>query len=139
MTRLPGLVVAVDAKKEYLALREAKKLGIPTVGILDTDSDPDTVDVVIPANDDSIRAIELILNELSEAVAVGKTIGATRQQAPQAVAGFKRGRPHRSVLARAGQGVAADQEAPEGAAEAASEPETSEAAEPESSAPAEGA
>jgi len=113
MTRLPGLVVAVDAKKEYLAVREAKKLGIPTIGVLDTDSDPDSVDVVIPANDDSIRAIELILGELSEAVAVGKTIGATRQQAPAAAA-FKRGRlSHRSGLARAGQEGAPEQESPE--------------------------
>ncbi len=56
MTRLPGAVVVVDARKEYLALREARKLNIPTVGVLDTDSDPDTVDVAIPANDDSIRA-----------------------------------------------------------------------------------
>ncbi len=74
MARLPGAVVVVDARKEYLALREAKKLGIETVGLLDTDSDPDTVDVAIPANDDSIRAIELILNELADAVAIGKTM-----------------------------------------------------------------
>ncbi len=80
MTRLPAAIVAVDAKKEYLALREARKLGIPTVGILDTDSDPDTVDVAIPANDDSIRAVEIILNELADAVAVGKTMVSARQQ-----------------------------------------------------------
>jgi small subunit ribosomal protein S2 len=80
MTRLPAVIVAVDAKKEYLALREAHKLGIPTVGILDTDSDPDTVDVAIPANDDSIRAIEIILNELADAVAIGKTMVSARQQ-----------------------------------------------------------
>ena len=120
MTRLPGLVVAVDAKKEYLSLCEAKKLGIHTVGILDTDSDPDSVDVVIPANDDSIRAIELILNELSEAVAVGKTIGATRQQ--PAAAPPHRGRSHRSVMARAGQEGAAETPAAEAAVEA--EPDT---------------
>ena len=70
MSRLPGVVVVVDAKKEYLALREAKKLGIATIGIIDTDSDPDTVDVVIPANDDSIRAVNILLNELAEAVVV---------------------------------------------------------------------
>jgi small subunit ribosomal protein S2 len=80
MTRLPAIIVAVDAKKEYLALREAKKLNVPTVGILDTDSDPDTVDVAIPANDDSIRAIEIILNELADAVAIGKTMVSARQQ-----------------------------------------------------------
>ena len=79
MTRLPGAVIIVDAKKEYLALREARKLGIPTIGIIDTDADPDTVDVVIPANDDSIRAIDLIMNELADAVSVGKTLVGTRQ------------------------------------------------------------
>jgi len=81
MSRLPGAVVVVDAKKEYLALREAKKLGIVTVGLLDTDSDPDTVDVAIPANDDSIRAVDLILNELADAVAIGKTMAPARQEA----------------------------------------------------------
>ncbi len=85
MSRLPGAVVVVDAKKEYLALREARKLGISTVGLLDTDSDPDGVDVAIPANDDSIRAIDLLLSELADAVAIGKTMTAARQQeaAPQ--------------------------------------------------------
>ncbi len=80
MSRLPAAIVVIDAKKEYLALREAAKLGVPTVGVLDTDSDPDTVDVAIPANDDSIRAIEIILNELADAVAVGKTMISARQQ-----------------------------------------------------------
>lgn len=84
MSRLPGAVVVVDAKKEYLALREARKLEVATVGLLDTDSDPDTVDVAIPANDDSIRAVDLILSELADAVAIGKTMAATRQEpAPQ--------------------------------------------------------
>jgi small subunit ribosomal protein S2 len=100
MTRLPGAVVVVDAKKEYLALREAGKLGIPTVGILDTDSDPDTVDVAIPANDDSIRAVEIILNELADAVAVGKTMVSARQQetGPRPP---RRVRPRRPAMARA--------------------------------------
>ena len=100
MSRLPGAVVVVDAKKEYLALREAKKLGIATVGLLDTDSDPDTVDVAIPANDDSIRAIELILNELADAVAIGKTMTAAHQEPTQRP---RRVRSKRPVLARAGK------------------------------------
>ncbi|HPS55646.1 MAG TPA: 30S ribosomal protein S2 [Sedimentisphaerales bacterium] len=83
MSRLPGAVVIVDGKKEHLALAEAKKLGIPTVGILDTDSDPDTVDVVIPANDDSIRAVSLILDQLADAVAIGKTMVAANTDAQQ--------------------------------------------------------
>ena len=100
MSRLPGAVVVVDAKKEYLALREAKKLDIATVGLLDTDSDPDTVDVAIPANDDSIRAVDLILNELADAVAIGKTMTAVRQEVPQRP---RRVRPKRQALARASE------------------------------------
>jgi len=98
MSRLPGAVVAVDARKEYLALREAKKLGIATIGLLDTDSDPDAVDVAIPANDDSIRAIELILNELADAVAIGKTMISARQEATLRP---RRARSRRPTLARA--------------------------------------
>ena len=97
MSRLPGAVVVVDAKKEHLALREAKKLGIPTVGLLDTDSDPDTVDVAIPANDDSIRAIELVLNELADAVAIGKTMVSVRRES----ASRQRRIRSRTALARA--------------------------------------
>jgi small subunit ribosomal protein S2 len=99
MARLPGVLIAVDAKKEYLALREARKLEIPTIGVLDTDSDPDTVDVAIPANDDSIRAVEIILNELADAVAIGKTMVSVRQ--PEAGPRPRRVRPRRSALARA--------------------------------------
>jgi len=100
MSRLPGAVVVVDAKKEYLALREAKKLEIATIGLLDTDSDPDTVDVAIPANDDSIRAVDLILNELADAVAIGKTMTAVHQELPQRP---RRVRPKRPALARASE------------------------------------
>jgi len=100
MSRLPGAVIVIDAKKEYLALREARKLGIVTIGILDTDSDPDTVDVAIPANDDSIRAIELILNELADAVAIGKTMVTARQEPAQRP---RRVRSRRPVLARASE------------------------------------
>ncbi len=99
MSRLPGAVIVVDAKKEYLALREAAKLEIATVGLLDTDSDPDTVDVAIPANDDSIRAVDLILNELADAVAIGKTMTTARQEAaPQRA---RRVRSRRPAMARA--------------------------------------
>jgi small subunit ribosomal protein S2 len=98
MVRLPGAVVAVDAGKEYLALHEAKKLGITTIAIIDTDANPDAVDVAIPANDDSIRAISLILNELTDAVAVGKTMVGARVDA---AARPKRVRSRRPALARA--------------------------------------
>jgi small subunit ribosomal protein S2 len=98
MARLPGAIVIVDATKEYLALREARKLGIATIGIIDTDSDPDTVDVAIPANDDSIRAIDLILNELADAVSIGKTMISAR---PEAKPRPRRVRSRRPALARA--------------------------------------
>ncbi|UCD59248.1 MAG: 30S ribosomal protein S2 [Candidatus Hydrogenedentota bacterium] len=101
MSRLPGAVVAVDARKECIALREARKLGIASVGIIDTDSDPDTVDVAIPANDDSIKAIELILNELADAVAVGKTMVTARERVRERP---RRVRSRRAVLARADRG-----------------------------------
>jgi small subunit ribosomal protein S2 len=100
MARLPGAVVIVDGRKEYLALREARKLSITTVGIIDTDSDPDEVDIVIPANDDSIRAIGLILNELADAVATGKTTATVRKDVSPRP---KHVRPRRTVLARAGK------------------------------------
>lgn len=106
MSRIPGAMVVVDAKKEYLALREAGKLEIPTIGVLDTDSDPDTVDVAIPANDDSIRAIEIILNELADAVAIGKTMVSARQTEGGPVRP-RRVRSRRPALARADGGVSA--------------------------------
>lgn len=101
MSRMPGVLVVVDAKKEYIALREARKLGIPTVGILDTDSDPDTLDVAIPANDDSIKAIEILLDQLAAAVAEGKTM--VREEDVTAMAGQRpaRTRSRRRVLASA--------------------------------------
>ncbi|MDD3469480.1 MAG: 30S ribosomal protein S2, partial [Thermoguttaceae bacterium] len=71
MNRVPEAMVIIDPKKEKNAIREAKKLGITTVALIDTDSDPDLVDLPIPGNDDSIRAIELILQELSNAVIAG--------------------------------------------------------------------
>ncbi|MDD5458599.1 MAG: 30S ribosomal protein S2 [Phycisphaerae bacterium] len=99
MSRLPGAVVAVDSGKEYLALYEARKLGIATIGIIDTDADPDTMDVAIPANDDSLRAIEIILDELADAVAIGKTMVVTQQA--EAAQRPRRARTSRTALARA--------------------------------------
>ncbi|MBN1816972.1 MAG: 30S ribosomal protein S2, partial [Sedimentisphaerales bacterium] len=97
MNRLPGVMVVVDARKEYIALREARKLNIPTIAILDTDSDPDTVDVAIPANDDSLKAVEILLQELSEAVTIAKTM----VRPVTAGAGPARGRSRRRALASA--------------------------------------
>jgi small subunit ribosomal protein S2 len=70
---LPGAMVVIDVRRELNALREAKKLGIPTVCLIDTDSDPDLADIPIPGNDDAIRATELVIDQLMGAVAEGKT------------------------------------------------------------------
>lgn len=72
MTRLPGALVVVDVRKEYNAVREAKALGIPTIGLVDTDSDPDRVSIAIPGNDDAMRVIELVMAQLADAVEEGK-------------------------------------------------------------------
>ena len=81
MNRLPECLVVVDPRKEKNAVREAKKLGITTLSLIDTDCDPDEVDLPIPGNDDSIRSIELITQLLADAVLAGKAaVGETRQQ-----------------------------------------------------------
>ncbi len=72
MSKLPGAVVVIDCHREHLALREARKLGIPTIGLIDTNSDPDIVDIAIPGNDDAMRTIELLLKELADSVEEGK-------------------------------------------------------------------
>ncbi len=72
MNRLPECMVIIDPKKERNAIREAQKLGITTVALIDTDSDPDVVDLPIPGNDDSIRSIELIVQQLADAILEGK-------------------------------------------------------------------
>lgn len=74
MERLPGAMYIVDPKKEYIAVNEAKKLGIPTVGIVDTNCDPDDIDYIIPGNDDAIRAIKLITSRIADAVQEGKAL-----------------------------------------------------------------
>ena len=72
MSKLPGAVVVIDVRREVNALREARKLGVPTVALVDTDGDPDLVDIPIPGNDDSMRAIDVVMRELCAAIAEGK-------------------------------------------------------------------
>jgi small subunit ribosomal protein S2 len=72
MNRLPEALVVIDPHREHIAVKEAKKMGIATVALIDTDSDPDLVDLPIPGNDDSIRSIELVLTRLSQAVLEGR-------------------------------------------------------------------
>jgi small subunit ribosomal protein S2 len=72
MNRLPDAMVVIDPKREHIAVKEAQRMGVATVALIDTDSDPDLVDLPIPGNDDSIRSIELILSKLADAVLEGK-------------------------------------------------------------------
>jgi len=86
MAKLPGALVVVDPRREIIAVREANKLGIPVVALLDTDSDPELVDIPIPGNDDAIRAIRLVLHALADAVVEGK-VGKVAKEVEGAQAG----------------------------------------------------
>jgi len=68
MKKLPSALFIIDPRKERIAVAEARKLGIPIVGIVDTNCDPDEIDVVIPGNDDAIRAVKLLTSKMAEAV-----------------------------------------------------------------------
>src|SRR6056297_2415514 len=72
MNRLPECMVLIDPGKERNAVREARRLGITTVGLIDTDSDPTSIDLPIPGNDDGIRSVEMIMTQLADAVIAGK-------------------------------------------------------------------
>lgn len=72
MKRLPELVVVVDTKREHTAVKEANSLGIPVLALVDTNCDPDVVDYVLPANDDAMRSIKLLVSALANAVIEGK-------------------------------------------------------------------
>lgn len=72
MGRIPGALFVIDPRKERIAVAEARKLGIPIVAIVDTNCDPDEVDVVIPGNDDAIRAVKLLTAKMADAVLEGR-------------------------------------------------------------------
>jgi small subunit ribosomal protein S2 len=74
MPRIPDIAIIVDQKREITAVRECRKLGIPIISILDTNCDPDLIDIPIPGNDDAVRSIKLILRSLTDSINNGKTI-----------------------------------------------------------------
>ena len=117
LTRLPAALLVIDVCKEHIAMKEARRLGIPVFGIVDTNSDPNSVDFVIPANDDSNKSVEVILDALCGAIAEGveerkaekvDTEAAGEQEAPKAA-------PRK----RAAKARAEKEEAPAEVAEAA--------------------
>ena len=82
MKGMPGAIFVVDPKKEKIAVKEARILGIPVVGMVDTNCDPDDVDYIIPANDDAIRAVKLITSCMADAIVEAKQ-GESFQEAPE--------------------------------------------------------
>lgn len=74
MDSVPDIAIVIDQKREITAIRECRKLGIPVVSILDTNCDPDLVDIPIPGNDDAVRSIKLILKSLTDSINLGKAL-----------------------------------------------------------------
>lgn len=122
MNKLPGAMVIVDVSHEHNAVREARKLGIPTVCLIDTDSDPEFADIPIPGNDDAMRAIEVVIHSLAAAVNEGKTHRVQKNEGKDDAAGEQKPR-RRSKRAQ----FSAEDSAP--AADAPAEPEPAAATE----------
>jgi small subunit ribosomal protein S2 len=90
MNRLPEALLVVDPRREHIAVAEARKLGIKVVALLDTDCDPDLIDLPIPGNDDSMRSIELVIKQLTDSIIDGRA-AAPPEQAPPAESAQGRG------------------------------------------------
>jgi small subunit ribosomal protein S2 len=130
MHKMPGALVAIDVNRETTALREARKLGIPTICLIDTDGDPDMVDIAIPGNDDSMRSIDVIVRELCKAIADGKQSRVESSKGRDENASAEGGAPRRSRRAQ----FRSDDEGTSPAADAAPEAANTQ---PATSAPAE--
>jgi small subunit ribosomal protein S2 len=124
MDKLPGAMVVIDVRREVTALKEARKLGVPTIALIDSDGDPDLVDIPIPGNDDSMRSIDVVMRELCLAVAEGKqqrqASPAGREDADKGAAGdSERRRSRRAQFRAEGSDAPAEGEEPREGAEAA--------------------
>jgi small subunit ribosomal protein S2 len=128
MDRMPGVMVIVDTRREHIAVKEARKLGVPTIALIDTDSDPELIDLPIPGNDDAMRAVEIIMGELATSIIEGKA-GRTVKSGDEDQAGQARRRSARSQF-RAEEGTGAPAPAESPAAELPTPAETT-AAEPQ--------
>ena len=89
MNRLPEAIVVIDPRKEHNAVHEAKLMGIKVIALLDTDCDPQDVDLPIPGNDDSIRSIQLVMRHLTDAVLLGRSTLPKEEEAPAAEEQYK--------------------------------------------------
>jgi len=130
MSGLPDVLFVVDVDHERIAVTEANKLGIPVIGIVDTNSDPDGVDYVIPGNDDAIRAIKLYVAAVADAVIAGKT-QAGEMVAPSEFVEVTEPEPAAEVAEAASEPAEAASEPAEAASKPAAASESAEAAAPE--------
>ncbi len=106
MSRLPDSIFVIDSNKEQIAVREARKLGIPVVAVVDTNCDPSEVDYVIPGNDDALRAIRLFASKISDSIVEGSQMATDKQTAElAAAAAYSASNPE---AAPAGEEAAAD-------------------------------
>jgi small subunit ribosomal protein S2 len=97
MSRLPDALFVVDTRTEKIAVDEARKLKIPVIGVVDTNCDPDEVDLVIPGNDDALRAIRLFASRIADAVLAGRGIRESAQAEEGEPEADERGRRARAV------------------------------------------
>jgi len=111
MTRLPGAMVIIDPRREYIAVNEARKLGIPIIALLDTDSDPDLVDIPIPGNDDAMRAIELVVTQLTDSILEGKASRVDDSSVSEQAEPVRRTSRRRISAAQAAEAMASGQAA----------------------------
>jgi len=118
MNKLPGALIVIDVRHETTALKEARKLGIPTICLIDSDGDPGLADIAIPGNDDSMRSIDVIVRELCMSVAEGKQQRAISERGETEEDG--QDRPRRSRRAQ----FRSDDPSPEPAPEPSASPGT---------------
>ena len=104
MSRLPDAIFVIDSNKEQIAVREARKLGIPVVAVVDTNCDPSEVDYVIPGNDDALRAIRLFASKIADSIAEGAQLMTDKQVADLAAAAGAAQQAELDAAARAAQG-----------------------------------
>ena len=105
MNRLPDAIFVIDSNKEQIAVREARKLGIPVVAVVDTNCDPSEVDYVIPGNDDALRAIRLFASKISDSVAEGAQLMTDKQAADLAAAVYSEPEPVAAAAEAGGEAV----------------------------------
>lgn len=100
MHKLPGALFVVDVTRELNALREARSLGIPTICLIDTDGDPEMVDIAIPGNDDSMRSIDVVMREIAEAIKQGKAGRTAQAEGADETAAAAQTQPRRRSTSR---------------------------------------